>query len=380
MSSTHISSFKTSFERFRRKPAFTGCMLFVIVLVLNIVIQGISTCMSGGFTAANALAFFSPTCLNSIFMTNMPFIMITVGQAILLIVGQMDISIGVQIALVNVVCIMVPQTTGCPMWVGFLAGFAAAFIISYIAGVCCAVLRLPALLATYALTFFVQGVNVLIMNVPQGAVPKAYWRVYQSTIYGLFDNPPAFLKFLDFIPISALVLVLVLLIWHFIAKRPFGKHIYAVGSNPRNAFAAGINPTSTTIKAFLIKGFFVGVAGICLTLMSASGNPNQCEEYGIKSLSAAIIGGLGWGGWGSVSCGVFGGSFLALIQNTVYYFFTLLSKIFVGFQVSSYWQNFVSDLIIFGGLLMTMVTAREQRKTLQQGLKAQFKRGEKYVK
>lgn len=373
-------SFKASFQRFRRKPAFTGCILFLIVLLLNVIIQGWSTCLSGGFTVGNALAFFSPTCLNSIFMTNMPFIMVTVGQAILLIVGQMDISIGVQIALVNVVCIMVPQTTGWPMWTGFIAGFAAAFLISYIAGLCCAALRLPALLATYALTFFVQGVNVLIMNVPQGTVPRAYWSVYQSTVYGLFDDPPAFLKFLDFIPVSALVLVVALLVWYFISKRPFGKHIYAVGTNQRNAFAAGINPTSTTIKAFLVKGFFVGVAGICLTLMSASGNPNQCEEYGIKSLSAAIIGGLGWGGWGSVSCGVFGGGFLALINNTVYYFFTLLSKIFTGFQVTSYWQNFVSDIIIFGGLLMTMVTAKEQRKTLQQGLKSQLTRGEKNVK
>ena len=45
-------------------------------------------------------------------MTNMPFILVTIGQAILLIVGQMDISIGVQIAMVNVICIMVPQEFG----------------------------------------------------------------------------------------------------------------------------------------------------------------------------------------------------------------------------------------------------------------------------
>ncbi|MBR6350439.1 MAG: ABC transporter permease [Lachnospiraceae bacterium] len=371
---------RESLRRFRRKPAFTGCMLFLIVLVLNIVVQGWSTCMSGGVTAENIFAFFKPSALTSIFMSNLPFILITIGQALLLIVGQMDISIGVQIALVNVVCIMVPQTTGCPVWCGWLVGFAAAFAISAVCGFCCSVLRLPALLVGYALTFLIQGINVLIMNVPQGTVPMAYWKPYQSSVYKLFNNPPAFLKFLDYIPVAALVLIVVLLIWHFFSRRPFGKHIYAVGTNPRNAFAVGINPVSTQMKAFLIKGFFVGVAGICLTLMSASGNPLQCEEYGIKSLSAAIIGGMGWGGWGSISCGVFGGGFLVLIQNTVYYFFTLLSKLVTGFTVSSYWHNFVSDLIIFGGLLMTIVTAKEQRKTLQQGLKAQFKRGEKNVR
>ena len=368
---------KESFARFRRKPAFTGFILFLIVLILNIIVQGWSTCLSRGFTVGNLLAFFNPSALNSLFMSNLPFVLVTIGQALLLIVGQMDVSIGVQIALVNVVCIMVPQTTGCPVWTGWLVGFAAA--LSALVGFCCSVLRLPALLVSYAFTFLIQGINVLIMNVPQGTVPRAYWKTYQSTVYGLFSNPPKFLIFLNFIPVSALVLILVLLIWHFFARKPFGKHIYAVGTSPRNAFAVGINPVSTQMKAFLIKGFFVGVAGICLTLMSASGNPLQCEEYGIRSLSAAIIGGMGWGGWGSISCGVFGGGFLVLIQNTVYYFFTLLSKLFNGFTVTSYWHNFVSDLIIFGGLLMTIVTAKEQRKTLQQGLKSQFKRGEKNV-
>ena len=372
---------REAFRRFRRKPAFTGCMLFLIVLVLNIVIQGWSTCMSGGVTVSNMLAFFQPSALKSIIMTNMPFILVTIGQALLLLVGQLDVSIGVQIALVNVICIMVPQEWGTPVWVGWIIAMLAAFGISALCGACCAVLRLPALLASYALTYLVNGINVLIMNVPQGSVPKAYWKPYQSTIFGLIGgkDAPAFLKFLDFIPVPALVLTAVLLIWLFISRRPFGKHIYAVGTSQRNAFAAGINPVKVQMKAFLIKGFFVGVAGICLTLMSASGNPLQCEEYGIKSLSAAIIGGMGWGGWGSISCGVFGGGFLVLIQNTVYYFFTLLSKLFTGFSVTSYWQNFVSDLIIFGGLLMTIVTAKEQRKTLQQGLKAQFKRGEKYA-
>ena len=371
---------KESFRRFRRKPAFTGCMLFLVVLLLNIVIQGWSTCLSGGVTVGNMLSFFQPSALKSIFMTNLPFILVTAGQALLLLVGQMDVSIGVQIALVNVICIMVPQEWGTPVWVGWLVAMAAAFGISALCGACCAVLRLPALLASYALTYLINGINVLIMPVPQGSVPKAYWKPYQSTVYKLFDDAPDFLKFLDYIPVAALVLAAVLVIWWFISRRPFGKHIYAVGTSQRNAFAAGISPVKVQMKAFLIKGFFVGIAGICLTLMSASGNPLQCEEYGIKSLSAAIIGGMGWGGWGSVSCGVFGGGFLVLIQNTVYYFFTLLSKIFAGFSVTSYWQNFVSDIIIFGGLLMTIVTAKEQRKTLQQGLRAQFKRGEKYAK
>jgi ribose/xylose/arabinose/galactoside ABC-type transport system permease subunit len=190
------------------------------------------------------------------------------------------------------------------------------------------------------------------MPTAQGSVPKAYWKPYQSTIFKLFDKDAVkamsagaqkLLGVLNYIPVSVFVLVFVLLSWYFIKRSRFGKHIYAVGTNPRNAFAAGISPVGTQMKAILIKGVYTGIAGICITLMSASGNPLQCEEYGIRSLSAAIIGGMGWGGWGSVACGVYGSGFLVLIQNTVYYFFTLLGKLFNGFAVSSYWQNLVSD-------------------------------------
>ena len=371
---------QSAFQRFKRKPVFTGFILFLAVLILNLVVQGISTCITNGFSAKNFFALFSPNSLNTLIRTNLPFILVTMGQALLLLVGQMDVSIGVQIALVNVVCIMVPQEWGVPVWVGWLCGLGVSLLISLLCDFCCSILRLPALLASYALTYLIKGINVLIMDVPQGSVPKEYWRPFQSTLLGVIGKDNTTLKFLDYIPVSLLVFIAVLLIWLFFVKRPFGKHIYAVGGNPRNAFAAGISPEGVHLKAFLIKGFFVAVAGIAMTLNAASGNPLQCEEYGIKSLSAAIIGGLGWGGWGSIGCGVFGGWFLVLINNTVYYFFTLLSKLFPGFTVTSYWQNFVSDLIIFAGLLMTIVTAKSQRETLKQGLKQQFKRGEKYVK
>jgi len=114
--------------------------------------------------------------------------------------------------------------------------------------------------------------------------------------------------------------------------------------------------------------------------MTASGNPLQGEAYGLRALSACIIGGLGFGGWGSMACAVFGAGFLVVIQNTVYYFFSLLYRLIPGFTVTSYWQNLVSDIIIFFGLLMTIVTAREQREALRQGFVRQFKGGESVAK
>ena len=58
---------------------------------------------------------------------------------------------------------------------------------------------------------------------------------------------------------------------------------------------------------------------------------------------------------------------------TVYYFFTQLNKLIPGLTITSYWQNLVSDIIIFFGLLMTIVTARGQREALKQGFVRAFK-------
>lgn len=340
-----------AFQRFRRTPAFVGFSLFVFVLVLNILVQG-------------PAAFFSARNLNTLFSKNMPLLLTTMAMSPLLIAGTLDISIGIQLALVNVVSIMVSQEWGVPLYVGFALGIAASLVASTICWALVSVIRLPAMLASFSLIYIVRGVNVLIMDKPQGRVPEVYYKTYDSLLGGV-------------IPVSALILVVVFLLWLYLMRTKFGRAIYAVGGSPRNAFAAGINPTWVQFQAFLIKGVITGLAGISLTLMTASGNPLQAEAYGLRALSGCIIGGLGFGGWGSMSSAFFGAGFLVMIQNTVYYFFDLLYDLIPGFTVTSYWQNLVSDIIIFFGLLMTIVTARGQREALRQGFVRQFRGDER---
>jgi ribose/xylose/arabinose/galactoside ABC-type transport system permease subunit len=346
---------KDSFAHFRRQPAFTGFVLFTMALLLNIYLQG----------PAN---FFSPRNINTLVSTNMAFLLVVIAQSVLLISGTLDLSSGIQLALVNVVTIMTVKEWGIPFVLGCVLGICAAMAASLVCWLCVSVFRLPDLLASYALIFAIRGVNVLIMNVPQGTVPRVFYRAYDTRILG-------------YIPASSIALLIVLLLWTYISRTRFGTNIYAVGANPQNAFAAGISPVKVQFQAFMFKGFVVGIAGLCLTLMTASGNPIQGEGIGLRSLSACIIGGLSFGGWGSMAGGAFGGGFLILIQNSVYFFFTWLSMK-QGFTVTSYWQNFLSDIIIFLGLLMTIVTMKGQREALRVSIqnKYAFKRREASAK
>jgi len=337
---------KGALANFRRQPAFIGFVLFAIALILNIALQG-------------PAGFFSARSLNTLFSTAVPFLLVVMAHGVLLISGTLDISIGIQLALVNVVTIMTVQEWGIPFLGGALLGIAASVVVSTVLWVLISVFRLPDLLASFAMTYAIRGVNVLIMNIPQGTVPRAYINFYGSSV-------------LMFIPMSALVLLAVGLAWVFLKRTSFGTNIYAVGANPQNAFAAGISPAKVQFQAFMVKAVITGIAGICLTLMTGSGNPLQAEPWGLRSLAAAIIGGLTFGGWGTMACSVFGGSFLVLIDNSVFFFFNMLNRMVPGLTISSFWNNFVADAIIFLGLLTTIITVKGQRETLRVNIQNKY--------
>ena len=351
-----FSIIKEAFSRFRKSPAFTGAVLFLIAVILNAAVQG-----PGGF--------FSARSLNTLFSTNIPFLLIVMAQGVLLISGTLDVSSGVQLALVNVVTIMTVQEWGIPFALGCLIGILAAMVASLVCWFCVSVLRLPDLLASYALTFAILGVNVLIMDSPQGSIPREVWRAYDTVLLG-------------FLPVSVFALLLVMMVWLYVKRTSFGTSMYAVGANPQNAFAAGISPMKIQFQAFMLKGFMVGIAGLCMTFMAASGNPVQGEALGLRSLAACIIGGLTFGGWGTMAGAAFGGGFLILIQNSVYFVFNLLNQLFPGLVFSTYWHNLLSDVIIFLGLLLTIVTAKGQREALRISVQTKFtfKRREEHAR
>ena len=341
-----LQATKDALIRFRRRPAFTGFVLFVLTIILNAAVQGPG-------------AFFSSRSLNTLFATNIPFLLVVMAQGVLLISGTLDVSAGIQLALVNVVTVITIQEWGIPFALAALLGILAAMVASLVCWLFVSVFRLPDLLASYALTFAILGVNVLIMSTPQGRIPRELFRAYDSVLLGFF-------------PVSAFALVIVALLWLYLKRTSFGTNIYAVGANPQNAFAAGISPVRVQFQAFMFKGFIVGIAGICLTLMTASGNPIQAEGHGLRSLAACIIGGLTFGGWGTMAGAAFGGGFLILIQNTVYFVFNLLNQLIPGLTISTYWHNLLADTIIFLGLLLTIVTAKGQRETLRMNVQNKY--------
>ncbi len=342
----HIVSF---FRMFRQKPEFMGTVLILAVLVYNIVMQ-------------SPKSFFSGSNFQTLFSTALPLIMLTMAQSIVMISGNIDISTGITMSLVNVFAVMMPELyPWIPVWVAYLSGFALAVLVGYVNGFLVGVFRIPPMLATYGMSFIIRGINLLISDRPQGKVDKALWGIYQGDVLG--------------IPNTVFVLILLILLWLYIRKRPGVKEIYATGGSERSTYLTGISTRNATIRAYTISGALVGLAGISWTLMLASSNPINGDIKTLQSVAAALIGGtLITGGWGTMICGILGAFFMTLISNGTSYMFTKFIPSFIpGFSVSSYYQDFVGQLIILLGIVLAIVVSNRAKRMMKGALRIETK-------
>ncbi len=120
------------------------------------------------------------------------------------------------------------------------------------------------------------------------------------------------------VPMVALLFVLLLVFWSFVAARTrFGRHVYAVGGNPEAARRAGINVDRVKIAVFMICSFMAGVGGIILASRLRSVDPGAGGgNLLLNAIAAAVIGGTSlFGGRGRVVSALLGALVIASLDN-----------------------------------------------------------------
>jgi ribose/xylose/arabinose/galactoside ABC-type transport system permease subunit len=321
---------KNRFRAFRNRPEFMGVALLAVIVVLNVITQ------QG--------KFFSSSNLVTIFANNTPLVILTMAQCVVLISGNIDISTGITMSLVNVWCVMMPEYyPGFPAWLAFVTGFLIAVGIGLANGFLIGFFRIPPMLATYGMSYIVRGLSLLVSDRPQGRIDRAIRAFYRADFLG--------------VPASLAIVLVFSLAWVYMRRRPGIQEIYALGGNERNTYLTGVSTLRVTVRAYAVCGVFTGFAGLLWTAMLSSSNPISGDVKTLESIAAALLGGvLISGGWGSMICGVLGALFLALVTNTAtYLFISLLPRLIPGFSLPNYYQNFVSQLIILLGIVATIM-------------------------
>ena len=290
-------------------------------LILLIVTTLLSLVLQPNLFSPNALS----RLMTSNFRTWLPVLLVTIGQAIVLLGGGLDLSNGSIVSVGNVILALTVVSADEPgknllmvllvLVFGIVAGFLNGFLTSF--------LGLQPVIITFATSYIYGGLALLLLPSPGGAIPREYTSLYRNTnILG--------------IPISLIVIGLALLIWAIVRNRKYGRFLYAVGGNPNAAYATGVPVTWMKISTYIISGFFASLAAISYSLLTGSGLSNSGADMTLASVTGAVLGGVSMsGGAGSVLGAVFGGVILGNFRN-------IISTV----RLDSWWRTLANALII----------------------------------
>ena len=215
----------------------------------------------------------------------LPLALAAVGQAIVVISGGIDLSVGAVMALTSVVSAVLMNGQSEAVSVGVVLGvLVLGLVVGAINGGVVAITRVPDIVVTLAMSFVWAGCALLVLRTPGGA--SAQW--LKDLVTGSFVN--------EWIPRGAVVLiVIVALIWIPIRRSRLGLSIYAIGSNRLAAFRSGVPVDRTRLVAYMLTGLFAALGGLALTASTGIATPVP-GPYTLLSVAAVVLGGVSLAG------------------------------------------------------------------------------------
>jgi ribose transport system permease protein len=228
---------------------------------------------------------------------------IAFGVTVVIVSGNLDLSVGAAVALVSVIGAMVMRDTG-SIALGVLACLGAGIGLGLVNGILVSVLRVPSFIATLGMLVVTRGV--------------ARWITDGRTIVGV---PTGFVDFMNRsvlgVGLTAWLAGVVLILVHVLLRHTHaGVRLYAVGGNAEAARLAGISLGRVRVFAFVVSGLTVAVAAIVLLGRLGAGQPNGGNLLELYAVAAVVLGGTSlYGGTGSVFRTLLGVMFIAVIQN-----------------------------------------------------------------
>lgn len=293
-----------------RQPALFALFLLVLSVVINLIVQP---------------NMFARETLNSNMRVFLPLILMAVGQAIVILGGGIDISVGGIASIVNTVLATRVGLDGSPeaMWIFVFISLLIGLLAGAINGFFIANLRLQPIITTYATSFLYAGLALYILPNPGGGIPGDVAALYRS-------STPLNL------PLAFYVIAIVLLIWSYLRSTRYGNFLYAVGGKAEAAYETAVPVTWVQFGTYVISGLMAALSGIALTMLSGSGNADIGAPMTLNSITAVVIGGNALsGGVGGVAGPLMGAITLGVLQNIISFA-----------DIDTWWETFVRAIII----------------------------------
>ncbi len=236
---------------------------------------------------------FGVSGLDSLARAALPFALATLGMAVVVIAGGIDLSVASMMAVASV--------TAAVLMDGASDGQSALIVLFVLAlgagmgalnGGLIVLTRVPDIVVTLSMLFIWQGVALLILNAPGGGA--AIW--LRGLIVGGLTLPGVPAGMTEWLPKAVVFLfVWLAVIWLPIRRSKLGLMFYAIGSDALAAFRSGVPVGWTRVAAYAVCGLFAALGGLSVTMSTGIGEPIP-GPYLLASVAAVVLGGVTLGG------------------------------------------------------------------------------------
>lgn len=282
-------------------------------------------------------------------MRDIAFIaMIAVGQSLLLLLGELDLSVGAVASICGILGGLMMTNAGVPAGLAFAIALVAGLGLGALNGFIITALKLNAMVATIGMQGVYTGITLVITK------GKAITDIPASILFLGKDNAGVF-------PIPFIISIIVLvLVFVFVTKTRTGRYIYAIGNSKPAAQILGIKVNKIRVMSFGIVGFLSALAGMLYVARLGSAQSSIGTNWPMNSIAACVIGGvLLTGGVGNPAGAYIGAAIICVISNVI-----------VLFGVNIYWQQAVSGIVVVAAIalpsLLNILREKKKMKTLAQ--------------
>lgn len=268
-------------------------------------------------------------------------LLMAIGVTFPLITGGTDLSMGTGLICYSVVGSYLIRINGWPVWAAMIVTIAMGVLVGFINGNVIARLELPPFITTLSTMMICRGMGAILTNSFSGTWPamaeSAGWfrKIFK------YVTPDR-----TIIPTGLILMVILIAIMTFVLNHTrVGRYTIAIGSNKEALKLSGVNVVKWHVIAYMISGFFVGLAAIAYAGTFSNITPGTGAGFELDAIGGAIIGGTAMtGGSGSI-IGTFLGVLLLSLLKT--------GLPFIGLQAN--WQQVITGCILLVAVTIDMM-------------------------
>jgi rhamnose transport system permease protein len=284
-------------------------------------------------TAAVNPNFLSGQGVEDIFLNTSILALLAVGQSLVVITRNIDLSVGSVVGLVafSTGKFLAADPEGRGVVLALVLGVAIGAVCGLLNGLLVSFCRVPALVVTLGTLYVIQGLDHYIAHGRQINAVDLPPAVLQLGNDGVFGVP--------FLPIITVAVMLAT--GYYLRSYPSGRDFYAIGSSPEAARLAGVPVRRRVLAAYLFSGALAGLAGVLWLARFGTVVADSARGWELLVVSAVVVGGVAIvGGVGTVYGAVLGALLLTTIGSAL-----------VVLKVNSFWQQALT-----GALLLLAIT------------------------